>query len=338
MGVRDEVIYSSVKLYEFCKYPAVRYKILFSLLDVSYEDKKLGQLRPDFFQSDIVEELYQTQDMDGGWGDLFSKDYSVKAKIPTSCVGIERSLYIGLTIEDRDILFLANDYLESFLEGKNRKPLYNKNERAIPWQMADICNLIESIKPYNSLCDEIYNEWKYIAERSFWDGEYSYERERAAQHEVFSTREDRLVPMRFALLLRRRDQITPDLEDAMLRTYGATAFQKGFFWDNCPSKLPDKFCQPKMNRWFRSFNYINQFRGSHRYLEESVEWLLSQRQQDGLWDWGPQIKDPWGYFNYFSCNRHYAHNRIVNGTLEVLYFLKQYADHNEKYFFPDKIY
>ena len=96
----------------------------------------------------------------------------MKAKIPTSSVGIERSLYIGLTIDDRDILFLANDYLESFLEGANRKPLYNRNERAIPWQKADICNLIESIKPNNPICDEIYHVWKYIAERSFIDGEY----------------------------------------------------------------------------------------------------------------------------------------------------------------------
>ena len=330
MGVRDEVISSAKKLYEFCEYPAVRYKILFHLLDTPYDSEKLVPLRPAFLQSDIVEELYQTQDMDGGWGNLFNKDYSVKAKIPTSSVGIERSLYIGLTMEDRDILFMANDYLESFLQGTNRQPLYNRNERAFPWQKADICNLIESIKPYNPICDEIYQAWKYIGERSFSDGEYSYEREKNAQHEVFCTRENRLVPMRFSLLLKRRDQISPELEEAMLGKYGEEAYYKGFFWDNCPSKLPDKFYNPKMSRWFKSFNYINQFKGTKRYLEESVEWLLSQRNEVGLWDWGPQIKDPWGYFNYFSCNRQYTHNRIVNGTLEVLNFLKQYADHNEE--------
>ena len=66
MGVRDEVISSSKKLYEFCDYPAVRYKILFHLLDIPYDDERLVQQRPAFLQSDIVEELYQTQDMDGG--------------------------------------------------------------------------------------------------------------------------------------------------------------------------------------------------------------------------------------------------------------------------------
>ena len=84
---------------EFCQYPAVRYKVLFSLLDVPYQDGELTALRKDFLKSDIVEEMYQTQDIHGGWGKLRSKDYSAKARIPTSGVGIERCLYIGLTVE-----------------------------------------------------------------------------------------------------------------------------------------------------------------------------------------------------------------------------------------------
>ena len=97
-------------LLDFCQYPAVQYKVKFSLLDTPYEDEGLSALRGEFLKSDIVEEMYQTQDINGGWGKLRSKDYSVKAKIPTSGVGIERCLYIGLTIEDRDILFMASEY------------------------------------------------------------------------------------------------------------------------------------------------------------------------------------------------------------------------------------
>lgn len=59
-----------------------------------------------------------------------------------------------------------------------------------------------------------------------------------------------------------------------------------------------------------------------------MEWLLENAREDGLWDWGPQVKDPWGYFEYFSCNRHYSHNRVVDCTVEVLSFLKRYLEHN----------
>ena len=52
-------------LLEFCQYPAVQYKVHFSLLDTPYEDEALTALRREFLKSDIVEEMYQTQDIHG---------------------------------------------------------------------------------------------------------------------------------------------------------------------------------------------------------------------------------------------------------------------------------
>lgn len=325
---RDELYKHAMALYDFCEYPAVRYKILFSILGLPYEDKALTALRSDFLKSDIVEEMYQLQDENGGWGKLRSKDYSVKAKIPTSATGIERCLYIGLTIEDRDILFMANEYLLSLLDGTSREKVFEKNERALPWQNAIVCNLIEAIRPGSKECNEVYRQWHYIANRAYATGEYSYEADRAAQHEVFLTRENRLVPMQSEFILKRRDCVLPEIENAMLRHLGEDASQHGHFWDKTPYNLPENFRNNKMRRWFHTFNYINQFRGSEFYLKEAVEWLQNQAGENGLWDWGPQTKDPWGYFGYFSCNRNYQHNRIVDCTMEILSFLKQYIDNN----------
>lgn len=328
MLTRDEFEKIALRLYEFCEYPAVRYNIMYKLLGTPYDDPKLDELRPAFLSSDIVEELYQTQGMYGNWGSVFDKDYSVKAKIPTTAVGIDRCLYIGLTLEDRDILFMAKEFLEGFLDGSSKIPLYGKNERAIPWQRAGICNLLEDIQAYNELCDKTYLQWLYIAERTFEDGEYSYERERDAQHEVFLTREARLIPMQFSLILKRREKVSLQLEEAMLHTYGEQAYREGYFWRESPERLPEIFKNKYMSRWFYSFNQLSTFRGSGCYLDESIDWLLSQRQEDGLWDWGSQVKDPWGYFKYFSCTRNYTHNRIVNASMEVLSFMKKYMDNN----------
>lgn len=330
MGLKDELKQSAMKLYSYCEYPAVRYKILYHLLDTPYDDKQLIDLREAFLKSDIVEQLYHEQDEYGGWGKLQSKDYSVKAVFPTSQVAINRCLYIGLTIKDRDILLCAYEYLEDFLKGNSHERFYNKNERDVPWKTASICETIEAIKPYNSLCDRTYGEWLYIADKAYESGEYSYERERTAQHEVFLTREDRLVPMQIGLLLKRPKSISAELEAAMLRHHGGYAYYHGHFWENCPAKLPDSFVYEKTRRWFHSFNYINQFRGSELFLAEAVDWLLSNRNSDGVWDWGSQIKDPWGYFGYFSTNRNYKHNRVVDCSIEILDFLKKYIDNNEK--------
>jgi hypothetical protein len=319
---------AALSLYEFCEYPAVQYKILFHLLDKPYNDEKLTKLREDFLKSDIVEELHQEQDYYGGWGKLRDKDYSAKDKFPCSLSAINRCLYIGLTINDRDILLMAYEYLEDFLNGRSREKLYNKNERAIPWQTAIICETIEAIKPYNNLCDRTYGEWMYIVSRAYADGEYSYERERAAQQDIFLTKEKRLIPMQFGLLLKRRDKLPAELEKAMLLHHGEFAYHNGHFWWETPTKLPPSFVYNKTRRWFATFNYINQFRGSSIYLSDTVNWLMENQNEIGLWDWGTQIKDPWGYFGNFSTNRNYKHNRLVDCSIEVLCFLKKYLEQN----------
>ena len=315
-------------LLEFCEYPAVQYKVKFSILDVPYGDSELSLLRKAFVKSDIVEEMYQTQDSYGGWGSFQSKDYSVKAKIPTSSVGIERCLYIGLTVEDRDILFMAKEYLEELLLGTGHEKIGGKNERAVPWNRARVCNLLEAITPHSRICDETWRQWLFIAGRAYEDGEYSYERDQAAQHDVFLTRESRLVPMQSELLLKRREEIDVSLENAMLRHLGRNACENGYFWDKTPDTLPENFMYERTRRWFKTFNYINQFRGSALYLKGAVDWIMENVREDGLWDWGTQVKDPWGYFGYFSCNRNYRHNRVVDCTIEILDFLKQYIDNN----------
>ena len=317
-----------LSLYDFCEYPAVRYSILFRLLNMSYNSPELTKLRPDFLASDIVCELYDEQDIHGGWGRLQSKNYSAKDRFPTSLTAINRALYIGLSLNDRNILNFAVEYLEDFLTGDSIEKFRATNERVIPWNTATVCNTIEAIKPGNPLCDETFNRWLYIVDRAYESGEYSYEREKAAQHEVFFTREDRLVPMQTELLLKRREKISESLEATMLRHHGGHAYRHGHFWAECPKKLPEKFVYNKTRRWFHSFNYINQFRGSGLYLDHVVDWLFANQNGDGLWDFGPQIKDPWGYFGYFSLNRKYAHNRAVDCSMEVLSFLRKYIEGN----------
>ena len=318
----------ALRLYEFCEYPSVRHRVL-QFIGETKENKTYDKLHEEFLRSDIVEELYNEQEEDGGWGKLRSKDYSVKAKFPTSEVAIKRCLYIGLTYDDRDLLFMANEYLESILQGTGREKFQFKNERAMPWVTAEVCEYIEMIKPNNPLCDSTIDKWRYIAERAFEDEEYSYERDCAAQHEIFLTREARLVPMQIGLLLKRRDELPGNLEAAMLHYYGEMAYHNGYFWHECPEKLPDEFIGKKTRRWFHSFNFINQFRGSAEYLSRAVEWLLENRNVDGLWDYGPQVKDPWGYFGYFSTNRSYKHNRVVDCTMEILSFMRTYLEHNK---------
>lgn len=314
---------------DWCENPSARYAALLRFLDLPYDCDELTALRPTYLGSDIVEQLYREQSPNGDWGPLRDKNYSVKAVFPTTFVALERCFHIGLTLHDRDILFLALDYLEEFLAGTSATRLYDKNERAVPIQLCEIAAWVERIQPGNPLCDRIWGEWVAIAMEAFADGAYSHDRDMAAQHQTLGTREKRLVPLPVDLLLSRREQLPHGLEAAMCEHFGRYAYENGYFWEKNLLSFPDDFRTIHTRRWFHTIKYINRFRGTERFLAPAVEWLLANQNGDGLWDYGGQVKDPWGYFGNFSTSRNDKVNREVDCTMEVLGILKTYLDHNE---------
>ena len=342
MLTRENFRKYSQNFYGWCEYPAVKYKVLLDFLDVDYNGESLVDLRGKFLKSDIVLELRDTQDYNGAWGKLHSarKNPEIKTKFAQNTMNaLSRCIYIGLKIEDNsDILPLALEHLEDILRDKTysllRKYSSGNNERLIPWNLCDVAAMADAISPnnYNSSCDDLFDQWNYIAICAFEDGEYSHERDKKAQHELLGTREDRLVPMPLGLLLGKGRNISESLQDAMRDYYGKNSYYQGYFWwvplDKIKENPPvwvDKYSQ----RIFPTIAHINQFKNTREYLDNTVNWLESNRNQDDLWDFGPQVSfDPWGDWRYFSTNKNNKYNRIVNCTTEVLNVFKQYLDNN----------
>ena len=329
---------------DWCEYPAVKYKVLLDFLDVDYTDDSLTELRKEFLRSDIALELRDTQKYDGTWGKLFSivdKKPEKKTKFPqNTTTALSRCIYIGLRIADNsDILTLALEHLEDILRDKSysllRKYSSGNNERLIPSNLCDVAAMADAISPnnYNSLCDDLFNQWNYIAICAFEDGEYSHERDKKAQHEILGTHEDRLVSMPLGLLLSKGRNIAESLEDSMRDHYGKGAYYHGYFWAmplDKISKNPPNFTDKYTQRYFPVIDYINQFKNTREYLDDTVDWLERSKNQDNLWDFGPQVSfDPWGDRRYFAVNRKHQYNRIVNCTMEVLSVFKKYLDNNK---------
>ena len=342
MLTRENFIKYAQNFCDWCEYPAVKYKVSLDFLDTPYE--KLADLREKFLKSDIVLELRDTQDYNGTWGKLHSvtdKNPKIKTKfIRTTMSALSRCVYIGLRIEDNsDILTLALEHLENILRDKSysllKKYSSGNNERLIPGYLCGVAAMIEVISPnkYNALCDDLYNQWIYIAICAFEDGEYSHERDKKAQHEILGTREDRLVPLPLELLLSRGRDMSESLENSMRDYYGEKAYHNGYFWAVPLDKIrenPPVWVDKYSQRIFPTIDYINQFRNTGKYLSDTIEWLEKNRNNDNLWDFGPQVGfDPIGDNRYFSLSKNYRYNRIVNCTMQVLNVFKTYLENNK---------
>jgi hypothetical protein len=347
MLTREKFVNDAQNFYDWCEYPAVKYKVALDFLGLPYDYDELADLRREFLKSDIVTELRNTQDYDGKWGsnlhDPSDKNPEIKTKFSQCTLNaLRRSLYIGLRLEDEsDILTLALEYLEEILQDKTyrllRKYFRGNNEREIPWNVGAVACMIEAISPNHELCGDVFNQWNYIAISAFEDGEYSHERNKKAQHELFGTRENRLVPMEvgFGLLLSKNKErrVSESLEKSMLNYYGRNVYHNGYFWDFALDKMgenPPVFTNKFTQRYFPTIDYINRFKFTRKYLDETVNWFDSSKNQDNLWDYGSQVSfDPWGSWRYFSANKNYKYNRLVNCTMEVLHVFKKYLDNND---------
>jgi len=346
MLTRENFIKYAENFYDWCEYPTVKYKVKLDFLDVDYNGESLTELRKEFLKSDIVLELRDTQDYNGTWGKLHSvvdKKPEIKTRFYRTTMGaLSRCIYIGLRIDDNsDILTLALQHLEDILRDKSysllRKYSSGNNERLIPWNLCAVASMVEAISPdnYNSLCDDIFDQWNYIAICAFEDGGYSHERDKKGQHELLGTREDRLVPIPLGLLLGKGRTIPDSLQQAMCDHYGKNAYHHGHFWAVPLDKIrenPPVWVDKYSQRIFPTIDYINQFKNTRKYLDDTIDWLEINKTQDNLWDFGPQVSfDPWGDNRYFSTNKNHKYNRIVNCTMEVLSVFKKYLDNNKIY-------
>jgi hypothetical protein len=312
--------------------PVIRHKILKDILKTEKNDQELKVLKAAVIDSPLVKELEDEQLYDGSWGRFHWKDYSVRNKFPTTCIAIDRALYLGLEKQDM-ILDNALAHVEEVIQGKVRLPdPYEVNERWPALHKNRIAYCLEKLDPYNQYVDSVWHTWLYIVSRVFQDGNYSYEMDKKAQYEVFGITGSRLVPIPFELLLLRNDSIPPMLEQAMLDYCWERHCTQGYLWPEAKlNQLPETFKCNKTRRWLNTMEFFVRFRECEKYVQPVVEWVWNSKIREGFWDFGPQMKDPWGYFRYLSEDGwKKAENRLYDCSMEMLLILRTFCDSKMK--------
>jgi len=332
MYSKDEFRKAATEILEMSPYPAVKYKVARHFLGC---EKGAGKADfdgwyDDFLHSDIVSELASEQYGDGSWGTLMTSDYSSKRKVPNTCGGVGRALYIGMNEkhDGRGIVASALGYLTDVYTGKIKLSIYEKNERAAHIQAYTVAGMIERLSPQNPVCDEIWDNWNYVAWRAFSSGEYQHEMDFKAQNELFGIKGDRLIPIPIGFLLARKETLSPYVEPAMLDFYGREAYYEGYFWPEPLSRIPESFKWNKTHRLIPVIERVIGFSGTKYFLKDIMEWLVESRGDDGFWDWGSQVADPFGYRRYLTLSKSYAINRKIHCSAEVLSVLHAYLENN----------
>jgi hypothetical protein len=310
--------------------PVVRCRLLRDVLRRLTNDPELEQAKTNLVQSRCIRELADEQWKDGGWGAFHSRSTKLKQKIASTEVGVERALALGLDAT-HPILHKAAQYLLAIMQGKLAFPDYHeKNDRWQTGMRLFLASTLSLIQPGHPILDEDRRLWLEIARRTFKSGRYSAEDEIQAHAELTgATVKDSYLVLRSRYQLNILGSIPGmlprPLELALLEWLWNRPDGIGYLCIplNCtpPHGKPGPF-----DRWLASLEMLSRlFPAWVNFAQGTIEWLWTQRNEQGFWDFGPRP----GSLSYFPLSDSWKtkQERVFDWTTRILVLLrKNYED------------
>jgi hypothetical protein len=307
--------------------PVVRYRLLRDVLRKHADDPELEQARASLDASRCVQELAREQGADGGWGAFHSRSTRLKQTIPSTEVGVERALALGLDAA-HPILQRATRYIVGIMAGHIAFPDYHeKNDRWPTGMRLFLASTLSLIHPTHPLLDADRTLWLEIARRTWRSGAYREEDEIHAHADLTgaTVKNSYLVlsgKYQLNILGSIPGTLSTELEVSLLSWLWARPEGIGYLEAPLarvpPSRKPGPF-----DRWLASLEMLARlFPSWTGFAAEAIDWLWQQRNEQGDWDLGPK---PDSLSNLpLSSSWRSRQNRVFDWTTRVFTLLRRY--------------
>ncbi|MEW6718283.1 MAG: hypothetical protein AB1345_12400 [Chloroflexota bacterium] len=309
----------------------VRYRLMRDVLKRVSDDPEVVQAREALNSSIGVQELAAEQREDGSWGAFHSRSTQLKQKIPSTEVGVERALSLGLDAA-HPILKKATGYILDTMQGKQDFPDYHeKNDRWQTGMRLFLASTLSLIHPTHPMLDQDRELWHEIARRTFQSGKYREEDEIRAHAELTgaTVKNSYLVingRYQLNILGSQPGTLSQDLEKRLLGWICEKP--EGIGYLEARLNHPP---QPKpgyVDRWLASWELLARLFPTWReFAVSAIEWLWDARNEQGYWDFGPR---PSSIANLpLSESWKTRENRLFDWSTRVLNLLRAFYESDE---------
>ena len=216
-------------------------------------------------------------------------------------------------------------YLIKVLNGEEEWNQFEKHDNILWWPNMFVplvtASMLALMDQDNPILDAYRKQWAYIAKESFTSGEYDRNRNIEVIHEVFGISTKRPIqPFNYYVLLLlapgKNQSYIDTLTDQALVDYCINqANSLGYVYNNRPFDFVPISVQNRDSRdfwhWVRALSIISQFQGWSKYQEKYDNWILSQVNDDGLWEFPKK-------FDFVLSNSWRGKNKIIDSSIFVL--------------------
>ncbi len=306
----------------------VRYRLLRDVLRRAGDCSELLRAKDDLKLSRCIQELGGEQRGDGSWGAFHSRSSLTKQKIPSTEVGVERALSLGLDAA-HPILRKASAYLRDILQGKRAFPDYHeKNDRWPTGMRLFPASTLSLIRPGHPLLNPDRGLWAGIARRTFRSGTYREEDEIKAHAGLTgATVKDSYLVIggryQLNILGSLPGTLSPKLETSLLRWLWARP--RGIGYLEVPLGMPPPERPGPFDRWLASLEMLSHlFPSWVGFASPAMKWLLKRRDAQGFWDFG--LRPSSGSFLPLSDHWGNKQDRLFDWTTRILILLRRFYE------------
>jgi len=238
--------------------------------------------------------IIASQNEDGSWGCFHSQAVS-KTNYPMTTEQALRRLHrLGFTKDDK-VIQSALSYMNDCLAGKKETP--DRVEKGVDWEIFTKLMLaawIRRFTPGNALANEVANKWRSIAEAAFESGVFSHKVYDKAWRDILKPKYGRIISLDsyYPVLL-----LSGEVDESIEKAYYDYIFtsEKGFYYGytGALTRLPDKFQSKQASRFLTVIELLAGHPNEYckKKLKFIVDWLKENRNADGKWDMGADVRD-----------------------------------------------
>lgn len=329
---QDDLIKTAERLLELAADPIPRYRLLRDVLGLDPTERALQEAADKISKSRWISVLRDTQQVDGTWGRFHTRDSRLKVPFPTTELAVTTALDCGL---DRYNLILINTMhtIQGYAEGKYSWPdPAEKHDNPQAWEIwvrhisAAVLSLID---PEHQCLNTFWEVWAKTVTHAFEGGCYDRIREIEALNDLMKCKMKDPMPFhkKYPLLIlsATNHQLPSNLEIKVLDFVMQNPGGIYYVYNQPISQLPP--IQSRVFwRWIRAHQLLSRLTLWRDRAETALNWIWSQRTEDGFWDSGRQTaRKPYSSFP-LSEDWKRSEKRLVDCSVETLTLLSKVFD------------